>query len=364
MHLLFAIFKECGNFANCAPLSCECVLPSCAFLIPWYNQIDAAKSRKYISLEEVMHKRNRIMSLVLSLALAFALCLGLAGCGACQQDDSPIGGGSENEFVFTGTGTATNGRTLSFVITGDPDGSLEVTVEEIPVLHLPGHWTFVENKGYKIYFDDGTGTFEYTRYDTETGEFYFTTTVSTGSYGTPEVTFTYQDESFAETYDGIGLGRRPPVFNLYGWYGGRLGWDGIIRCAEDGTFIATARPERSETRTGTWTYDEETDTYSLLCDTAVLWANGHEMTEDEWKVAPTGRPDAPIEEWSDRQYELGRGDLTTLSWDEYVARNYCKGPFNTTATYEGDTVTYSISFDFDYIMTYITVFTGTCVYDE
>ena len=73
--------------------------------------------------------------------------------------------------------------------------------------------TFTEGKGYKVFLDDANGTFAYSRYNPDTKSYSLTFDYDMGNFGQPRVVLTYLDEDFAAQYDGVGLGRKPPIFS-------------------------------------------------------------------------------------------------------------------------------------------------------
>ena len=195
--------------------------------------------------------------LAVLIAVVFALCF-FAACGGNGEPDDPDPGDdpidtSAYEFVFTGSSSDfVGGRTLNVNIYGNKDAGQTFTlrVEEYPQVRINGTWVLEPNKGYKVYFEDATNTYEYCRFDDATNTFTFSYALDLGStLGSATISFSYVDEDFV--YDGIGLGRKPPVFTAT---------DGtLLTCNEDGTFI-------SGTRTGTWEYDEEADEYNFDFD--------------------------------------------------------------------------------------------------
>ncbi len=174
-----------------------------------------------------------------------------------QNDDA--------EFVFTGTGEAATGRTLTFTMTGNKSGNtLSISIAELPALGLTGTWEKVDGKGYKIRLDDAGSTLKYAQYDMENQEFFFDCAVATGSYGNPTVRFTWKNEAFASEYDGVGLGKEPPIFSAVGWAGGVIEFEGRLVCQEDGTFSYAG--DWMDNRTGTWELDEGNNQYILTYD--------------------------------------------------------------------------------------------------
>ena len=218
-------------------------------------------------------KAKKLAALLLGLLLVCGLAIGIAACAPKDLvPPDPDTGETELpegvEFIFTGEGTASTGRTLTFEITGNQDAekTLLVTVQELPALRLSGTWAFVEGKGYKIYLNDASKTLKYTKYDAAEENFYFNCNVDVGSYGTVNVDFTFEDADFADEYDGVGLGMEPPIFATEGYAGGAVGFTGTLGCTEDGTF--STADTWNESRTGTWAYDEEADAYIFTFDEA------------------------------------------------------------------------------------------------
>ena len=294
-----------------------------------------------------MKAKTRFATLIVLLMVAMAAIFGMTACTDEPDPDPEPQPGEENAFVFTGSGSV-NGRNYDFEITGDDsDETFEVTVKQLPVLRLDGHYVFVENKGYRMYFDDGSGSYEYSKYDEQTHTFSFTTTINMGNYGSPSVEFTYVDEDF--DYDGVGLGNKPPVFNVTGWLGGILQSDVALICQEDGTFTGLAG--------GTW---EFTDGQYVLtfAHSLFLTETGAELTEDQWKIVNHGDT-----ELDDRNYANGgQGDTTRMTWEEYLEINRGKGPYTTTSSAEGDVTTYTIVC-YGTFLEEIVRYEGSCAYE-
>ena len=169
---------------------------------------------------------------------------------------------NDYEFVFKGASDF-KGTTYNIVVYGnkDAENSITVGVEEIPEVTSGGRWVLVANKGYKIYFDDSNETFVYTKFDAATKELSFNYNVVLGNaYGSAKVNFKYKSDSFAATYDGVGLGPVPPTFTGKA-DGGAMIVNVTLSCFEDGTCVS-AYSTRSH-RKGTWSYDAETNTYNF-----------------------------------------------------------------------------------------------------
>ena len=200
------------------------------------------------------------------------------------------------------------------MITGNKDGTLLVTIEELPRLSMDGTWVLVENKGYKVYLNDGNGTYAYTKYDDTSDTFSFSTAIATGNYGSPVVEFTYVDPAFV--YDGEGLGRKPPLFVVSGYNGAVFLQEGNITCGEDGTFISASSGgtwwcyDRNE---GTWIYNEEQDQYELTFNEPYAFANRESMRLGQ--------------EGASCRVFTGENEWYELTYAEYVEQNYFKGPW-------------------------------------
>ena len=216
-----------------------------------------------------MRSKHYVRTIALALSLALTLVLG--GC----TSQEPVGGVSaptpttaqaadntEYEFVFTGASSDfEGGRTMNVSICGlrDEACSLELRVVEFPQILIEGHYVFVEGKGYKLYFEDASSAFVYTRFQPEDNTFSFKYTLDAGSLGSARIAFTCQDEAFAAEYDGEGLGRTPPTFT--GTVGGVGSGTVTLVCGEDGTFTTSSTSKYTGSRSGTWDYDESADQY-------------------------------------------------------------------------------------------------------
>lgn len=211
-------------------------------------------------------KEKRKLAKFVSACLLLSSFSCLAGCSGGGEGGKSESGASSIDrskyaFVFTGKGNANSGRELNFTITGnkDSENSFSVTVKELKALELTGTWKFVEKKGYKLYFNDASNTLKYTNYDATSKEFSFNASIDVGSYGTPKVSFTFKDDTF--DYDGVGLGKEPPVFNTVGWVGGVIEVQGNLTCTEEGTFSTYDTWHHS--RVGSWSYDDKANSYTL-----------------------------------------------------------------------------------------------------
>ena len=185
------------------------------------------------------------------------------------------------EFLFTGTVQATTGRNFTLNLMGnkDEEQSLRLSVVEMPALSLDGTWTFTPNKGYKIFLEDSSGTFAYSRYDEESGNFTVQFDFNMANYGTARAKLTYSDPDFAQEYDGIGLGPKPPSFALEGYSTYNHYSYGTMTFQEDGTVTAQLTNTGAGwyyNRTGFWEYNEETDVYDYwFADNTINLTDGN-----------------------------------------------------------------------------------------
>lgn len=208
-----------------------------------------------------MTNKKRLIHLVLLAAMLLCWLVMATGCS---------GSSGNGEFTFTGSGTFDNGNTYNIKIVGDTeeDGeqTFQLTINELPALELDGTWVKVDGKGYKLYFDDYDEAYVYTKYDTKKGQFSFTYNLTLGgAYGSQKIRFTYNDNAFAKEYDGIGLGMKPPTLIGGGWGStNATSWrPATLTCYEDGT-VSLVCANKGNTRTGTWSYNEETNQYSFV----------------------------------------------------------------------------------------------------
>lgn len=207
---------------------------------------------------------------VLFLAAVMAVSAAAVFAGCTPDEPTPPPGPVETyEFDFVGSGAYNDGKEYTVHIRGsEADDTFALTIDELSVFELDGTYTFVDGKGYKLYFEDVGDQFTYTDYDTATQTFSFRYNLDLGeALGSRRIEFTYADPDFASVYDGEGLGPTPPTFEGSGW-GGYLGQFEIapatIRCYEDGTASFTATAVTAvDPKTGTWEYDADTDTYHL-----------------------------------------------------------------------------------------------------
>lgn len=119
-----------------------------------------------------------VCAIVVTLILAVGIFFGAAAMlkinfadlsynGMTGQTEKPGGTvTADYEFVFTGTTEIDNNEYhVSVYGNKDEEKSITLKIEELPMVELTGSWIFVEEKGYKIYFDDATSSFAYTKYD-------------------------------------------------------------------------------------------------------------------------------------------------------------------------------------------------------
>ena len=194
--------------------------------------------------------------------------LGLSACGNASSETS-------SNVVFDFRGSAffeKSNATYNISIKGykDEDDSILLTVDELPEIELGGYYTYVENAGYKIYFDDVSESFVYTSYDPSAKEFSFKYTLNLGEgLGQSKVRFTYVDESFV--YDGVGLGKVPPIFtdagDNYALIRANVQIKSLLTCFEDGSCVVTSECATAvDPRKGTYTYDRNKDVYHFVFD--------------------------------------------------------------------------------------------------
>lgn len=223
-----------------------------------------------------MSKMRNLLTPLLVLALLSLSTVLLGGCGTKeapegkqdQTDSTEPAADGDYLFDFVGTEKFDDGKEYTFHIRApkEDDGTFTLTVDELSQFEMDGTYTYVENKGYKLYFEDVDSQFAYTSYDTETNEFTLKYNLMLGEMlGKRRITFAYSDEAFADLYDGEGLGMTPPTFEGSGWGGYKAQFEiapAKLTCYEDGTATFTATAVTAvDPKTGTWDYDEETNTY-------------------------------------------------------------------------------------------------------
>ena len=221
-------------------------------------------------------KRQQIFRKLITIAMAAGMML-MTACGGTTQPAAEAEPAEvketagDSEFDFVGSETYEDGVTYTFHIVGEPRTQEEgnpfvLTIDELPQFQLTGNYTYVDQKGYKLYFADADQQFVYTSYDPETKAFSFKYKLDLGeALGKRTVPFTYTNEAFVASYDGEGLGITPPVLEGGGW-GGYIGQFEIapakLTCYEDGTAVFTAEAVTAvDTKTGTREYDEEKNQY-------------------------------------------------------------------------------------------------------
>lgn len=187
----------------------------------------------------------------------------------CEQknESSSVENTSKYQFVFEGSSSEfANNNNFHLKIYGnkDDDCSFQMLVDEMPAVKLPGKWVYVENKGYKLYFNDVNKSYVYTRYDVQAKEFSFKFNVDLGGgYGIAKVRFVSQDTEFAKVYDGEGLDPLPPTFRGVGaGMTENYTLNYWLVCYEDGT-CASFDDFLGLDRNGEWTYDKQVNQYSF-----------------------------------------------------------------------------------------------------
>lgn len=230
-----------------------------------------------------MKKSPKLMTFLMNFSFIFVLILGLSACQsqnpATIETESTPQLDPQYEFAFDGSATYENGRNYNITIYGNKDAeqTVFVKVKELPYAELTGTWVMDEGKGYKIFFNDDTGTFAYSYYDPESGNFTITYDMFLGTVaGTQTVQFTFVDPDFKDSYDGVGLGKMPPIFKGVGYFAGnppRFSTEGSqIFCRDDGTcvFTQTEWPTLYTPRNGTWSYDEANNEYHFVFEPEAL----------------------------------------------------------------------------------------------
>lgn len=255
---------------------------------------------------------------------------------------------SAYEFVFAGTVETSTGRTFTLDMTGNKDESqtLNLTVKEMPALNLTGHWTFEENKGYKVFLDDDKGTFAYSRYNPDTQEFTLTFDYDMGNFGQPRAVLTYPDAEFASVYDGVGLGRKPPIFAVEGYTTYSHYSYGTVLCAEDGTVSAKFTNTGAGwyfNRSGNWTYDEVNDQYDIVFNDSTI-----SLTDGNFEIHPD--PDGDYIAWTkytkDAPEAVYGGKVTVSELQETY---HCfTNPYVYHAAYDPETDSYYLEVECQY----------------
>lgn len=112
---------------------------------------------------------------VLFLAAVMAVSAAAVFAGCTPDEPTPPPGPVETyEFDFVGSGEYNDGKEYTVHIRGsEADDTFALTIDELSVFELDGTYTFVDGKGYKLYFEDVGDQFTYTDYDTATQTFSF-----------------------------------------------------------------------------------------------------------------------------------------------------------------------------------------------
>lgn len=198
-----------------------------------------------------MFKKIGLTFLPALMACAFLLVL-----VACDTDPEPI-----NDLEFKGE-LAIEARTYDAVLIGQEDGTFELKVGQFdPIL---GTYVLIEGRGYVFYFQDYLQTIKRTTWDDTTKLFTLKYVIDLGSSrGKGEAVLTHEQSDFVET-DELDWPFIP--FSFYGEQevmGGMAFVTTTLTLFEDGT-VDVAGSTTAGTfapRSGTWTYNEETDTY-------------------------------------------------------------------------------------------------------
>lgn len=311
-----------------------------------------------------MTKNNKLIFSICSIVVTLILATGIffGSASLLQIDFAAMSANSlaskdknkdekddnDYEFVFKGT-TEIAGKTYNITLYGnkDEEKSVLLKIAELSTAEISGSYIFVENKGYKIYFDDANESFVYTKYNPQTKQFSFNYTLTIGSNGANgKVAFTYTDEQFASEYDGEGLGNVPPTFTGYTTYVGAMFALGepvqcLLTCYEDGTCvsISTNEVKFATARNGTWLYDNDSNVYTFNFEDEPFSANT-ETGSPYWKFTKTvgecSMEDA-AENWTTRE---GTG---ICYWDNTTTT---ETPGNTFSTvYDEKTNTYYLLFE-------------------
>lgn len=239
-----------------------------------------------------MAKKKRTIALLLVLVMLLANAAILSGCGQSDTKAPTVATATEDYlFDFQGGAQYDDGKDYTFHIRAprDGDGSFLLTVDQLRQFEMSGKYTYVENKGYKLYFDDVDSQFSYSSYDPSTGEFTLKYTLDLGEMlGKQRITFTAKDAAFADVYDGVGLGMTPPTFEGYGWGGFKAQFDiapAKLTCYEDGTATFTATAVTAvDPKVGTWDYNEETNTYHFNFPPQTFANSNNVETQEEGTV--------------------------------------------------------------------------------
>ncbi len=252
------------------------------------------------------------------------------------------------EFVFSGNVQTATGRSFTLNMLGNKDEgkTLNLVVAEMPALNMTGHWTFEEGKGYKVFLDDASQTFAYSRYNPETKTFSVMFDYDMGNFGQPRARLTYKDEAFAAQYDNVGLGRKPPQFALTGYTTYSHYGYGTTACLENGSAIATLTNTGAGwyfNRSGNWRFDEESNEFVIVfTDETISLTDGNFDVHDDgngayilWTKFPVGA--------AEPEYR------TQLSLEE-LENTYklFTDPYEYHAAYNAETNTYDISIEAQY----------------
>lgn len=311
-------------------------------------------SRKKVLLAIVAIAATLVIAAGIFFGSAAMLGIDLAALsydGGTVKDDGEGGGEAEDyEFVFNGTADIAE-QTYHVTLYGnkDEEQSISLRIEELPTAELTGTWVFVEQKGYKIYFDDANGSFVYTKYDPASKLFSFNYNLNIGDTngGSGKVAFTCEDEAFAAEYDGEGLGNVPPTFNGYTTYIGAMFALGepmqcVLTCYEDGSCVSLSTNEVkfASERRGTWEFDEDANVYTFTFEDEPFGINEETGSSTYWKFNQTVGECSMEDAAANWTFMGGTG---VCYWDQTTIT---EAPGNTFSTvYDEDTNTYYLLFE-------------------
>lgn len=274
--------------------------------------------------------------------------------GGTVKDDGEGGGEAEDyEFVFNGTADIAE-QTYHVTLYGnkDEEQSISLRIQELPTAELTGTWVFVEQKGYKIYFDDANGSFVYTKYDPASKLFSFNYNLNIGDTngGSGKVAFTCEDEAFAAEYDGEGLGNVPPTFNGYTTYIGAMfalgnPVDCLLTCYEDGTCVSLSTNEVkfAQARNGTWEFDEDANQYTFTFEPEPFAVNT-ETGSPYWRFK-FAAGEVTLQEAAENWTFMG-GGTGECYWEQTTITE--EPPLTFTTTYDAETNTYYMIYEHGY----------------
>lgn len=256
-------------------------------------------------------KFTRLLSRIMAGALATSLCVGLGACGKTTRKETDDVN-PDYEFVFRGSALYGDGKMYNVSITGNKgQNTFDVTVEGVPALELGGTYTYVENAGYKLYFEDSYSSQAFSRYDKESKTFALNYILSLGeSTGSRMISFSYKNIAFADVYDGVGVKESAPLFTgiCYTGKDSQVTLDSRVVCYENGSCKVFTDFDGCPVRDGTWNYIADEDKYHFVLedeDENVFGGYlGYDVAYTYW--------DGRVENWNigDKGDENGRIDYT------------------------------------------------------